>query len=80
MARQPGAIGGALGNLINRIWSTAGVVDFLDVGVGASRWPTFNVADVGVCVGAFLLALVFWGEDRRTATTATTSPESSQIS
>lgn len=71
--------GGAFGNLINRIWSSAGVVDFIDVGVGASRWPTFNVADVGVCVGAFLLAWVFWSEDRRIATNATTTPESSRI-
>lgn len=57
-------IGGALGNLINRLWSERGVVDFLDVGLGASRWPTFNFADVGVSVGAFLLAWVLWGEDQ----------------
>lgn len=58
-------IGGALGNLINRLWSERGVVDFLDVGLGASRWPTFNFADVGVSVGAFLLAWVLWGEDKQ---------------
>lgn len=58
-------IGGALGNLINRLWSERGVVDFLDVGLGASRWPTFNFADVGVSVGAFLLAWVLWGEDQK---------------
>src|SRR5690606_5300708 len=37
---------GALGNLIDRIRSPRGVVDFIDVGIGASRWPTFNVADM----------------------------------
>jgi signal peptidase II len=58
-------IGGALGNLINRLWSERGVVDFLDVGLGSSRWPTFNVADVGVSVGACLLAWVLWREDRK---------------
>lgn len=58
-------IGGALGNLINRLWSERGIVDFLDVGLGSSRWPTFNVADVGVSVGAFLLAWVLWREDRK---------------
>ena len=58
-------IGGALGNLINRLWSERGVVDFLDVGLGGSRWPTFNIADVGVSVGAFLLAWVLWGEDQK---------------
>src|SRR5207247_1394915 len=33
--------GGAVGNLIDRIRSAQGVVDFVDVGVGAWRWPTF---------------------------------------
>ena len=56
--------GGALGNLINRIWSARGVVDFIDIGVGDWRWPTFNVADIGVSVGAVLLAWVFWREDQ----------------
>ena len=56
--------GGAVGNLINRVWSIRGVVDFIDVGVGNWRWPTFNVADMGVSVGAFLLAWVLWREDR----------------
>ena len=56
--------GGAMGNLIDRIRSAAGVVDFLDVGVGDARWPTFNVADIAVSVGAFVLAVVLWAEDR----------------
>jgi len=41
-----------------------GVVDFLDVGLGAARWPTFNVADMAVSIGAVLLAWVLWQEDR----------------
>ena len=56
--------GGALGNLIDRIRWGQGVVDFLDVGVGDTRWPTFNVADMAVSIGAFLLAVVLWAEDR----------------
>jgi signal peptidase II len=56
--------GGALGNLIDRIRSSAGVVDFIDVGIGDMRWPTFNVADMAVSVGAFLLAWVLWGEEK----------------
>jgi signal peptidase II len=28
------------------------------------RWPTFNVADMAVSTGAFLLAWVLWGDDR----------------
>ena len=57
--------GGAIGNLIDRIHSTAGVVDFIDIGFGDSRWPTFNIADMAVSLGAFLLAWVLWGEDSR---------------
>jgi signal peptidase II len=59
--------GGAVGNLIDRVFRDRGVVDFIDVGVGATRWPTFNVADMAVSTGAFLLAWVLWGEDRRAA-------------
>ena len=61
---------GAVGNLIDRIRSAQGVVDFIDVGIGDLRWPTFNVADMAVSVGAFLLAWVLWGEDSRAAATA----------
>jgi signal peptidase II len=57
--------GGAVGNLIDRIRSPLGVVDFIDVGLGDMRWPTFNVADMAVSTGAFLLAWVLWGEDRK---------------
>jgi signal peptidase II len=56
--------GGALGNLIDRIASARGVIDFIDVGVRDARWPTFNVADMAVSIGAFLLAIVLWSEDR----------------
>ena len=56
--------GGALGNLINRFWSARGVVDFIDVGIGDLRWPTFNVADIGVSIGAVLLAWALWRQDR----------------
>lgn len=55
---------GAIGNLIDRIRSDQGVVDFLDLGVGDHRWPTFNVADMAVSSGAFLLAWVLWREER----------------
>ena len=67
--------GGAIGNLIDRVRSPLGVVDFIDVGLRDVRWPTFNVADMAVSVGAFLLAWVLWGEDEpeRTAP-ATTVP------
>jgi signal peptidase II len=56
---------GALGNLLDRIRSHAGVVDFLDVGIGELRWPVFNVADIAVTMGAILLALSLWKEERQ---------------
>jgi signal peptidase II len=60
--------GGALGNLIDRVISAPGVVDFLDVGIpGGWRWPTFNVADMAVSCGAIALALSLWREDRERA-------------
>jgi signal peptidase II len=55
--------GGALGNLLDRLRSPLGVVDFIDVGIGDARFWTFNVADVGVTVGAVLLATVLWREE-----------------
>jgi signal peptidase II len=59
--------GGAAGNLIDRIRSGRGVVDFLDVGVGSLRWPTFNVADMAVSCGGIALAIALWREDHRRA-------------
>lgn len=55
--------GGALGNLWNRLVSRAGVVDWIDVGVGDTRWPVFNVADIAVTTGAIILALSLWREE-----------------
>jgi signal peptidase II len=60
-------LGGAVGNLIDRLRSAQGVVDFIDIGIGDSRWPTFNVADIGVSCGALILAWVLWREDRALA-------------
>jgi signal peptidase II len=59
--------GGAAGNLIDRVRSARGVVDFLDVGIGALRWPTFNVADIAVSCGAIALVISMWREDSRRA-------------
>lgn len=57
--------GGAIGNLIDRIRSSRGVVDFFDFGFGTVRWPVFNVADIGVTVGALLLAVSLWREEQK---------------
>ena len=50
-------LGGAFGNLIDRV-ATGEVVDFIDMGIGPHRWPTYNVADIAVTVGAVIL---IWG-------------------
>jgi signal peptidase II len=62
--------GGAIGNLLDRVRSARGVVDFIDIGLGSYRWPTFNVADIAVTCGALALALSFWREDVRRSETA----------
>lgn len=49
-------IGGAIGNLIDRIRFGA-VVDFLDFHIGSIHWPAFNVADICICVGVGLYIL-----------------------
>lgn len=49
-------VGGALGNLIDRLWRP-GVVDFIQLHAGSFYWPAFNVADVAICVGAGLILL-----------------------
>ncbi len=56
--------GGAAGNLLDRVRSGRGVVDFIDLGVGTVRFWTFNVADSGVTIGASLLAIALWMEER----------------
>jgi signal peptidase II len=56
------AAGGAVGNLVDRLRYPLGVVDFIDVGVGAHRFWIFNVADAGITIGAVLLAILLLRE------------------
>lgn len=49
---------GALGNALQRLAAPRGVVDFIDIGVGAHRFFIFNVADVALFVGAVALAVL----------------------
>lgn len=58
--------GGALGNLMDRLASGRGVVDFIDVGIGTHRFWLFNIADAGVSVGGALLVLTIWTTSDRT--------------
>lgn len=49
-------LGGIVGNLIDRV-RLGVVIDFIEVYVGQYHWPTFNIADAAICVGAALLSL-----------------------
>jgi signal peptidase II len=49
-------LGGALGNVIDRV-RYGYVVDFIDVYYRAWHWPTFNIADSAISIGAVLLVL-----------------------
>lgn len=66
-----GIIGGGVGNLIDRIFRSEGVVDFISVRVygflGFERWPTFNIADASivVCGTMLLIHLIFFHKEER---------------
>lgn len=53
-------LGGAIANFADRV-PDGRVTDFLDVGLGAARWPTFNLADSFIVLG---IALLFLGSLR----------------
>jgi len=57
-------LGGALGNLVDRIRLGA-VVDFLDLHWGPYHWPAFNVADAAISLGTLLLAFHLLASDRK---------------
>ena len=52
-------IGGALGNLVDRIRFGA-VIDFLDFHIGAIHWPSFNIADMFITIGVLFYILNWW--------------------
>jgi len=63
----PLVLGGALGNVLDRI-RYGQVIDFIDAHVqfrGIERhWPTFNVADIAICVGVGLMAVDMFASKR----------------
>ena len=58
-------LGGAVGNLIDRL-ASGEVVDFIEIGYGRWHWPVFNVADSAVTIGVTLFALS-WPHDHEPA-------------
>jgi signal peptidase II len=64
--RLPGGliIGGAIGNLIDRIIHQA-VIDFLDFHLLTYHWPAFNIADSAIVIGGGILFFISYGEEKR---------------
>lgn len=73
-------LGGALGNLIDRLRFGGSVVDFIDLSFWPLRnWPVFNIADSSIVVGVSILTLAMicegWSEERAGAQLATAADE-----
>jgi signal peptidase II len=56
-------VGGALGNMIDRVM-IGRVVDFIHVHWGHAYFPAFNIADSAITIGAAMLLLDAWRESR----------------
>ncbi|MCM2505690.1 signal peptidase II [Aureimonas altamirensis] len=66
-------VGGSLGNIFDRLRQGA-VTDFLDINWSNWRWPTFNIADVAIVVGAVAVLASLWlGRARTMGTTSVAS-------
>ncbi|MFM9128373.1 MAG: signal peptidase II [Candidatus Limnocylindrus sp.] len=61
-------IGGALGNLIDRL-AFGYVLDFIDIGIGSLRFWTFNIADAGISLGIVTLLVDTLWRSRNTVRT-----------
>ncbi|SRR6266536_1421181 len=59
-------LAGITGNLTDRV-RLGYVIDFISMHAGSYHWPTFNVADASICIGAALLAfdLIFEGKKQK---------------
>ena len=73
-------MGGVLGNLIDRVLYGC-VTDFIKV----RWWPSFNIADVCICVGAAMLIMGFFGSNRsmdlseQSKATSSSAPEDPRL-
>lgn len=67
-------LSGALGNLIDRVLFGY-VIDFLDFYVGQSHWPAFNIADSVILVGASLMLIESYFNDKAEKTSKLKSVE-----
>lgn len=72
-------LGGAIGNLIDRLRFAGQVVDFIDLNFWPlRRWPVFNIADASIVTGVTALTLLMiWEEwqEERTSRKLATAPD-----
>ena len=61
-------VGGSLGNLIDRVLHNGVVVDFVSVGIGRVRSGIFNLADIAILMGVFVLMLAIGKKTHKTDT------------
>ena len=67
-------LGGSLGNLIDRL-RLGQALDFIDIGLGPTRWYTSNIADASIVLGVMLLGLALLRDDRRSKSAAPNTAE-----
>ncbi len=70
-------LGGAVGNLIDRI-AYGHVVDFIQVHWAERYFPSFNLADSAITAGTVLLLILTFADSRAARREATTDPDPSQ--
>jgi signal peptidase II len=61
-------LGGALGNIYDRVAHQGSVTDFLDFYWGRMHFPVFNIADSAITIGAGLLLINMWSPKKRIPT------------
>ncbi len=59
--------GGGMSNLLDRLLHNGGVTDFLSIGVGNVRTGIFNLADVYILIGSFVLGFMLFSSPQNTA-------------
>jgi len=57
-------VGGGLSNWWDRVSRDGRVVDFMNMGIGSLRTGIFNVADLGIMAGAFMMLVLGWYEKK----------------
>ncbi|MEQ1604321.1 MAG: signal peptidase II [Pyrinomonadaceae bacterium] len=73
-------LAGIVGNVVDRL-RLGFVIDFIDVQFGSWHYPTFNVADAAICVGAGLLLIdMFFSKKRQAAESESLKAKTSDVS